>query len=174
MLQRHAALLSLGFLMAMPSAAQGQDRASSHLDALAQCRTTTDITDRAACYDRAYDALIAARDKKEVVIVDREAVREARRGLFGLNLPTLKLFGDGDKESAEEISEIDSTVRSATAGVRGEWTITLADGARWRQIDDKYLMAPKPGQSVNIRKGAFGAYIARVNDKNGIKVVREN
>ena len=154
-------------------AAKEPDQASRHLDALGQCRALATAEERAACYDRAYDALIAARDRKEVVVVDREAVREARRGLFGLNLPSLRLFG-GDDDKAEEINEIDSTVQSASQGSGGAWTITLADGARWRQNDDKFLMPPKPGQSINIRKGSFGAFFARVNGKTGVKVVRVN
>lgn len=170
----HAALIALGSLALLPAAAHGQDRASTHIDALGQCRALSDSGARAACYDQAYDALIAARDRKEVMIVDREAVREARRGLFGLNLPSLKLFGGKDGGDEEEVSEIESTIRSATSGSGGEWIITLVDGARWRQIDDKFLMPPKQGQSINIRKGTFGAYIARVNGKNGIKVVRLN
>lgn len=162
-------------LLAAPAAlaAKEPDQASRHLEALGQCRTIAEAAARATCYDGAYDALIAARDRKEVVVVDREAVREARRGLFGLNLPSLRLFG-GDGDEADEINEIESTVRDASQGSGGEWTITLADGARWRQIDDKFLMPPRPGQSVNIRKGSFGAYFARVNGKNGVKVVRLN
>lgn len=170
---RRYVILPFSLFATSAALAAEPDQASRHLDALGQCRTIAEATARATCYDRAYDALIAARDRKEVVVVDREAVREARRGLFGLNLPSLRLFG-GDDDKAEEISEIDSTVSGASQGSGGAWIITLADGARWRQIDDKFLMPPKPGQSVNIRKGSFGAYFARVNGKNGVKVVRVN
>lgn len=173
-MRRRYGILPFSLLAASAAlAADEPDQASRHLDALGQCRTIAGAAERATCYDRAYDALIAARDRKEVIVVDREAVREARRGLFGLNLPSLRLFGNDD-DKAEEINEIDSTVQGAAQGAGGAWVITLADGARWRQIDDKFLMPPKPGQSVNIRKGSFGAYFARVNGKNGVKVIRVN
>src|SRR5829696_6737424 len=73
-------------------------------EALVRCRAITGDAERLACFDRAAASLQAAAERRDVVVVDRQQVRESRRRLFGLPLPRLPIFGGGDDdEGAEEI-----------------------------------------------------------------------
>ncbi|MEP6339745.1 MAG: hypothetical protein ABJ070_07905, partial [Parasphingorhabdus sp.] len=78
---------------------------------LVGCKTISDPTRRLACFDEKVAALESATESKQVVIADREQVKEARRGLFGLSLPRIKLFG-GDKDEGAEIKEIEVKIAS--------------------------------------------------------------
>ena len=72
---------------------------------LVDCRAIKETADRLACYDREVASLDAAERSKDVVIVDKEQVREAKRTIFGLALPRIKLFGGDD--DADEVSQIE-------------------------------------------------------------------
>lgn len=137
---------------------------------LVDCRAIKETTDRLACYDREVASLDAAERSKDVVIVDKEQVREAKRTIFGLALPRIKLFGGGDK--SDEVSQIESRITSAREGVEG-WTIWLADGSIWRQADSNPIYrTPKPGLDVIVKRATLGSYIMRVGGSPGVKVKR--
>ena len=150
---------------------------------LVDCRAIADNAARLACFDERVAAIDTAEQKRDVVIVDRAQVVEARKSLFGLSLPSLKIFGHGDskedkradkaREDADDIVELDSTIKAASyAG--DHWVFTLADGAHWVQIDGNYLSEPRPGDPIHIRKGALGSYLANVNKQVAIRVRRVN
>ncbi len=143
---------------------------------LVDCRSVADNAARLACYDAQVARLDEAESRKELVVVDKEQVKKARKGLFGLSLPDLGgVFGTGDDEEDENgLSEIQSTIKAALTGKTGKWTIILEDGAKWVQTDTTAIRAPKPGQPVIIRKGALGSFVAKVNDLRAFKVVRVN
>jgi hypothetical protein len=112
--------------------------------------------------------------KDELVVMDRQQIRKTRSSLFGLTLPNLDIFG-GDKGETEGVSQIESTVRSASEGQNGNWVIVLADGAKWQQIDGKTLSSdPRPGSKIVIRKAALGSYMAKVNQQGAFRVRRVN
>ncbi len=137
---------------------------------LVDCRAIKETADRLACYDREVASLDAAERSKDVVIVDKEQVREAKRTIFGLALPRIKLFGGGDE--ADEVSQIESRITSAREGVEG-WTIWLADGSIWRQADtNPFYRPPKPGLDVIVKRAALGSFIMRVGGSPGVKVKR--
>ena len=102
-------------------------------------------------------------------MTDRATVREAKKGLFGLALPSLKLFGDGKDE---EVTEIESKIVGIRLAGDGFPTFTLEDGARWKQTDGRNTY-PKPGPNIRIRKAALGSYMASINDQPGVRVVRQ-
>lgn len=137
---------------------------------LVDCRAIKETADRLACYDREVASLDAAERSKDLVIVDKEQVREAKRTVFGLALPSIKLFGGND--GAEEVSQIESRIASARESVEG-WTIWLADGSIWRQADTSPIYrTPKPGIDVIVKRAALGSYIMRVGGSPGVKVKR--
>lgn len=138
------------------------------LKAVLDCRTIADATARLACFDRSAEALESAATSKEVLVVDRDTARKTKRGLFGLALPKLKLFGDGDDE---EVDEIESKIASTYTTRDGAAVFVLEDGARWKQTDGRDTYA-KAGQPIMIRKGALGSFFARVNNQPGVRVVR--
>lgn len=135
------------------------------------CRKLEDPAARLSCFDTSVAALETANEQKAVVVMSEETVQETRRGLFGLTLPRLGLFGDSDED--EGLKELTTTITSVRGG-DGAWVLTLADGAMWQQTDGSYLRTPKPGQSITIRKAALGSYMAKVAGGIGFKVKRVN
>lgn len=138
------------------------------LKAVLDCRTIVDPAARLACFDRSAAALDTAAATKEVLVVDRDTARKTKRGLFGLALPKLKLFGDNDDE---EVDQIESKIASSYTGKDGSTVFVLEDGARWKQTDGRETY-PKAGQPIVVRKGALGSFFARVNNQPGVRVIR--
>lgn len=136
--------------------------------AVLDCKTVTDPTARLACYDKAVGAMDAARAANDLVVTDRATVREAKRGLFGLALPSLKLFGGGKDEEVTEIQSKISAIRMANDGFP---VFTLEDGARWKQTDGGNTY-PKPGSAIRIRKASLGSYMANVDGQTAVRVTR--
>jgi hypothetical protein len=144
-------------------------------DKLVGCRSIPDSAARLACYDAQVARLDEAAAKNEVVVVDRAEVRKARKGLFGLALPDLGgLFKGGGDNEAEEITQIESTIKSVSQNQSGKYVFLLEDGARWVQSDTAGMRIPKPGMAIKIRKAAMGSYFANIADRPGFKVIRLN
>ena len=159
--------------LARPVPAMAQDstalKTPAQFSAVIACRAIADEAERLACFDSQVAALAKAADDKDIVIADRESVRETRRGLFGFSLPKINLFGGDD---ADEFQEIDTTIASARPIGYGYYSIELADGARWEQTDGKLVLSPKSGQKIKIKRGALGTFFANVNGQPGIRVRR--
>lgn len=136
--------------------------------AVLDCRTVADPTERLACFDRTAAALAQAAGANEVLVVDKDTARKTKRSLFGLSLPRVKIFGDRDDE---EIEQIESTIASTYTARDGQTVFVLPDGARWKQTDGRDTF-PKAGQPIVIKKGALGSFFARVNGQTGVRVVR--
>lgn len=141
---------------------------------LFECRQIADPDDRLACFDREVDRVFDAQDSRELVIVDREQIQEARRSLFGLTLPDALLFGgaDGDEEGTDEIT---ATLANASRGPNGLFTFELEDGARWLQTDRAVgRQRYNAGDTIVIKRSTFGSFRAKVNGRAGIRVRRIN
>jgi len=174
-------LLAAAALTVLPAAAAaGQAQGSAPdrpelFEALVRCRAVADDTARLRCFDAAAAEMEAAAERRDLVVVDRQQVRESRRRLFGLPLPRLPIFGGGDEEEEEEeIRSIESEVASASQIDFGRWVIRLADGSTWVQTDNEILAGrPRPGQPVRVSRAALGTYMMRVNNQPGIRVRRQ-
>jgi hypothetical protein len=166
-------IASIPLLAAGPAAAQ--DATGERPEALTRvldCRAIADPQARLACFDREVAAMEAAEASRELVIVDRQQLRQTRRTLFGLTLPNLSIFGDGSGD--EEASRIESTIQSVRQTPYRKYILTLEDGAVWHQIDSRTLpIEPRAGHSIRIRRAAMGSYLANVNDQVAIRVRRE-
>lgn len=140
---------------------------------LVACKDIAEPTARLACYDEKVTALQTAQSTNQVVIADREQVREARKGLFGLSLPRIKLF-DGDGDEGDQITEITGVISQARTIHGGKWLITLDDGAVWQQTDParSTMRRPKAGDTITIKVATLGSFLASVNDGRGFKVKR--
>jgi len=136
--------------------------------AVIDCKNVADAAARLACYDQAVIALDAARAADDLVVTDRATVREAKRGLFGLDLPSLKLFGGGKDEDVTEIEGKIAAIRPAKDGFP---VFTLEDGARWKQTDGRNTY-PKPGSAVRIRKASLGSFMANIDGQPAVRVTR--
>lgn len=169
-----AAAATLAALAAAAPAAAADDPAeSAYITALRACQAKTDAAERLACYDAAVARVVAASSEGEVRVVDREAVRETRRKLFGFALPDLGIFGGKrDKEDPAQADEFEA-LTTTIAGVRsdkGTYVITTAEGAQW-QLDEMpaRLMSPKVGQPLEIRAGTLSSYFLRIDGQKGVK-----
>lgn len=163
-------IITAALLTIASSSAAAQDSSPKVLDNVIDCLAITSDMERLACFDTSVDALGRARKSNEIAVVSREEVRTARKSLFGLVLPEIKLFSN---DRGEQISEVNSTLRSASQRGDGKWVFVLEDGARWTQIDERTFSAtPKVGQPIRIRRAAMGSYLANVNKQIAIRVRR--
>ena len=162
-----AVALTAGPLMG----AKPRQRAEA-FDAMLACRAIADQAERYACLDRTSAVLEAAAKAGNLVVLDRQQVRETKKTLFGFDIPNLKLFGD---EKDEEVQSVEGKVASAHTDGDGRWVVRLADGALWRQIDGNPLgLRPKPGMDVKINRGTLGSYKMSIGGQPGIKARRSN
>lgn len=165
------AIVVTGVMLAADPAVAREGEAGQQpavLKAVLDCRAVADPAARLACFDRSTAAFDAATAAKDVLVVDRDTARKTKRGLFGLALPKLKIFGDNDDE---EVEQIESTIASTYSGRDGSTVFVLPDGARWKQTDGRDTY-PKVGQPIVVRKGALGSFFARVNNQPGVRVIR--
>lgn len=139
---------------------------------LMACRTVADSAARLACFDRHSAELDSATHSHAVVIADREAVKSARRGLFGFTAPVGKLLGFGGDDE-EEIKQIDSTIARVGHSADGGWRLALADDSTWEQNDIRgFVLSPKVGNTVRISRGALGSYFVAVQGQRAVKMRR--
>lgn len=166
-----AAAIAAAAMAATAASAQDAGPVPEAYSKLLECRALADDAERLACFDVAVGRLETAEESDEIVIVSREQVEETRRGLFGLKLPKIRLFGgDGEKD---EIKELVSTIASFSGGT-GSWVFTLEDGAVWVQTDGGFVRKPEVGQEITIRRGALGSYFASVDGGVTFRISRRN
>ena len=139
--------------------------------AVVDCRGIADAAQRLACFDRTVGEMARAGEQKDLVVLDRETMRETRKGLFGFSLPKLKLFGGGDEDDKDVVREIESTIAGIRSAKDGFPIYTIADGARWKQTDGRNVF-PKIGQKIKIKAAALGSYMASIEGRSGVRVMR--
>ena len=145
------------------------------LQAVVACRALTDRDARLNCYDAAAAKLDEAESTGQVVVVNREQAREVRRDVFGLQLPSLDIFGrKGVAATGEDVDQLRSTVKTASQNPDGRWVLELDTGAVWRQIDDSVVPASlHPGSKVEIRRAALGSFFIKVDGQPGFRAHRD-
>ena len=150
----------------------GDDGASRVVGELAACREITDPVQRLACFDSTAAALVAARDNKTIVVVDRAEVRKVNRSLFGFALPNLNLFGKGDTADEPPIPEITGKIVKTALVGRDLFSLTLEDGTVWRMSESLGRYPPNLGDKIRIVRGALGSYRATIAGGPFIQVNR--
>lgn len=162
---------AIGSVAATASAQEAKP--SALVEDVTKCRAITDANARLACFDSAVAALQEARDKREIVVVTRESVRDTRRRLFGISLPKIRLFGgDDDEEEREEIKEITAKIDRAWRSGYDRWTIKLEDGSTWQTLENFPSAEPKTGDSITIRRAALGSFMGSVNGLRSARIKR--
>ncbi|PIB92169.1 hypothetical protein [Caulobacter sp. FWC2] len=159
-------------LIAAPNLVEAAEPAEpAVIAALKACRALTADAERLACYDKAAQSVTKAQETGEVIIIDKQTARAARRQAFGLELPTLSILDKGaDKAETEKLQ---SVVKSARVDAEQRLVVTLEDGAVWRQIDDTMLgKPPKAGDTIEVRKAAMGSYMMKIGSQPAIRVRR--
>jgi len=141
------------------------------LKSILDCRARTADAERLACYDAAVAAMNRAETAGDVIIIDRQQAQAARRQAFGLDLSALTIFDRGEERS--ETERVVGEVASAHQGRDGRWTVVLADGAVWRQIDDQSVSkGPRKGSNAEIRRAAMGSYFMKLDGQRAIRARR--
>ncbi len=160
-------------LLTTPATAQDRTGQSSSAltDGLLSCRQIAEPTERLACFDRAAGTFADAREKREIVVLDRADVRRAKRSLFGFSLPRIRLFG-GSEADEPEVREIESTLTSARSAGGNRWDLGLADESRWQTTDARSTFFPRVGEPVKIEAGILGSYSAKIGNSRSVKVKR--
>ena len=175
MRMRAAIAASLVLALGAPATAQkvARERPPA-ITRLVDCRAIAAAADRLACYDREVAAVDQAVNSENLVVMDRQQVRKTRASLFGLSLPNLSIFSDGEGDK-EGIARIETTIRRASEDANGKWILELEDGARWAQIDSKTMAVdPRAKDKIVIRKAAMGSYLANIGRATAIRVRRIN
>ncbi len=170
-------------LIAAPAAAADKPKPASPavVQKLLDCRALTDATARLACFDAGVAALAGAVENRDVLVADKDEVKKARRGLFGLALPSFNLFGADKDEVAEgekkdergALTEIEATITAARPSRTAGWRFVLDDGSIWLQTDAiAFRRDPKAGMKIRIRRAAMGSYLANVEGQLAVRVKR--
>lgn len=178
MIDKRIAALCLPPLLfgTQPAWAEANSRPAILKD-LVDCRTIADIPERVACYDARVAALDEAERSKTVVVIDKTQMRAARKGIFGLTLPSLSKIVGGEPDDGDEeaVTQIESKIERISRTSDGRWIFIIEDEAKWVQTDRRNLIRdPKSGQKISIRKAAMGSYLANVDGQTAIRVRREN
>jgi hypothetical protein len=170
---RYSLLLPVMTLaLTSPAVAEEAQPPSPLVVALKACRSIADTAEKAACYDRATDALTSATDKGEVAVIHREQAQKVRRSLFGFAVPKFDFFS-GDKEGKEEPKEIVSSLQSFSSIGNGRYRIVIAEAsAVWETTESALLRDPKLGDKVTIEGGAMGSYFLQIGTQRWVRARR--
>ena len=164
------ALGAAGLACAAPALAQQQQPAGTPnaLAGLMSCRALTQDAQRLACFDREAQRLGTSVQAREVVVVDRESIRESRRSLFGLRLPRIAIF-DNDEDAPKEIKSSISKVDKLNFD---RHQLTLSDGSVWRTMEDVQGFFPRAGEEIVVSKAGIAGYRARIDGGRALRVER--
>jgi hypothetical protein len=163
----------------VPAAGHAKDEGKpvvSSIDPLIACRSIADVTARVSCYDEQVDELQQATAKNELVIMNKDDIKQTKRSLFGFTLPRLSIFGRSNGDAQER--EADTQITAKTASLRsmgyGKWSFTLEDGAHWETTEAVRGPQPKSNDVVVIKQGALGSYMAEFDGGRAVRVKRVN
>ncbi|MHB8531018.1 MAG: hypothetical protein ACYC8V_16095 [Caulobacteraceae bacterium] len=167
-----AFLAAIGALAGSPALDAPPVARAVTVQAVIDCRKIDDGPRRLVCYDKAVAAMGEAEAKGDLVTIDREQRRAARRQAFGLPLPSLSFLDRGEKP--EEVNRIAVKIAGARQDAYGKWTIVLDDGAVWRQIDDNSLSRPPhAGSTADIRRAALGSFFVKIDGQQALRMHRD-
>lgn len=168
-----AALVSLAILS---TSAVAQDARNPEVEQpqvvrdVIACRAISDNAARLACFDAQAARFETAVQAGDVVAADRAQVREANRSLFGLSLPRIRIFGN----DTEEVEEVQGQIAALSQTQNGGTLVTLVDGARWAQSDNRPVIGVRVGQQVTIRRATLGTFFMRFANGGSVRARRVN
>lgn len=164
-------IVLLSGLGVLAAAAPASDRAAV-LKAVTDCRALTDGAARLSCYDGAVGTLDAAAARRDIVVLDREEVKQTRRGLFGFSLPRLPFFKGDESQKADMPSELLTTAQGVRPLGHGKWRIVVEGGAVWETTEPVLRHDPKVGGKIRIRQGSMTNYFLSVDGDPAVRAKR--
>lgn len=156
-------------------AQEAQGEPPGVMQQLYECRTIADPVERLACYDARVSAVQNAEAARDIRVVDREQVRETRRGLFGISLGGIgDIFGGDDDDSGDDaVNQIEATLSAVERNGSGRLVYTLDNGQVWVQTDSSAPgRSPRAGQAVVVRRASLGSFMISVEGRPGVRVQR--
>lgn len=149
-------------------------RTPAVVQALYACKDIASDAERLKCFEAAVEDIRKAEEKRDLSFADREQVKKAKRGLFGLGNIRLGIFSRGDNDPEEQdIQEIEAKVLSISRQKDGKLLLRLEGGSTWAQTGtEKIRIREMKAQTVKIKKGTLGSYVAILDGGSAIKVKR--
>lgn len=165
---------SLVLMGSMPETKMTENQ--SLAQTFAQCLAIKADAQRLECLEKAARVLVETEAKGEIVVVDKATMAKTRRSLFGLSLPSIKLFGPGDRTGSDARDDVLETSITAVREERyGLWTIDLAEGGRWQTTEVwSFGPTPRPGVTVRLDRGALGRYTLKTPGARAVSARRIN
>ena len=160
----------LSIVMAGALAAQAiTSAAEGPVERLVACRQISGNAERLACFDRTAASLDDARRKKDVVVLDRAEVRQAKRSLFGFSLPSIRLFGSGGDDEA--LRQLVGRIEDVSSLAGGLLRFRLVDGGLW-ETTEAVMVPLRKNDEVTIKAGTLGSYVATAPGRRAVRVRR--
>jgi len=165
------------FLMAGPAFAQADQRTAINI--LVECSKIDDPTARLACYDNNIPQ--AANSVPGIVPVPPRGVGGGAgaavpqgRGPQGFGAESLQVQQERFTPVPSSQREIHPTVASIREREPGVYLVELTDGAQWlfSESVSRAFVLPKPGDEVEIERGAMNGYLMRVGEQRAVGVRR--
>lgn len=152
-----AGLILLGVWLGSASAQEPTASTPPALGAVYQCAAIASETERLRCYDTSVSQLREATGRGDVVAVDRQQAEQVRRESFGLALPGLASIFQGNGQHFEPIDNVQMQVERVVGG-GGRAHFIMSNGQSWVQVDPQDTHNVREGDTITIRRGAFGSY----------------
>lgn len=124
-------------------AKKSQSSADKMLDALVECQSISDVTQRLVCFDTRVNELKVARVRDKSFLASHD--------------------------ERQQFTPIDATAANIAEVGEGQWLLVLSDGSIWRTTE-AIRFEPKKGDKVHVAKGALGAYLANIAKERAIRV----
>lgn len=170
------ALFSLGISLAAGGIHAREQEPPATFKAVVACLTIGDAGFRLNCFDQSVTAVEKAREAGDLIVIDRQQVDKAERGIFGLSLPSVSAIfrGGGDNPRGAEIKQIESTVVKANEAGYGKWVFTLDEGSSWATTEAIVGRAPKVGMPIVVKRASLGGYLLLAEGSRSVRVRRLN
>lgn len=165
-----ALLAGTAFLasVAAPAHAQGND--AILLNILRECAKIDDTAARVACYDRNIGR-DASTGPSTAPAVGDAVPRSEPRAPSGFASETVQPRNEPAPQRDERTS---AQVAAIAERAPGLYVITLDDGAEWQFTSSAPFsyQPPRPGSTVDIRRGALGSFLLRYEGQPSVRVLR--
>jgi len=173
-LYNRSAHILLGITIALwlsPGSWAQSDSNNGAMDELKNCQLIQDDNQRLGCYDRAMSTLNTAIQSKEVFVIEKSEIEEARVEGFGKNhsesspvnsIVEKEASINKSKASSDLVSVIVKTEKTA----RNRTRFYLENGQVWQQTNSGNVYVSKKKQNTaHIRKASVTGYKLKINNK---------